>query len=85
MMKHTYTKERRRALESIGLLARRAPLSLAQRERLERASRVLRTDSNWVTERGKRKICVAIGEVAAVTLEAVADRVASSPNRPSLS
>lgn len=63
------SKERRRALEAIRQLSRRAPLNSGQRERLVDASRTLRSLRPPMTHGERRKIFSAIGEIANVTLE----------------
>lgn len=67
------SKERRRALEIIDLIPRRTPLSAAQKERLERASGVLRSNRLPVTTGERKKFFFAIGEIAKVILEVLED------------
>ena len=64
-----HSKERRRLIEVIHSLMRRAPLSTAQRDRLAIAIRELQRDHNWRTDAGERRIFTAVQAIASIALE----------------
>ena len=77
MTRDPCVKERRRVLELLRSILRRAPLSPAQRSRVERAHQVIRT-ARSMKRRDERRTFVAIREVAEVVVELLADRAGAS-------
>ena len=62
-------REHRRALQVVEDLARRSPLSPAQRERLDRATRALRSSLSGELELGIRQLRQVVADVAITALE----------------
>ncbi len=63
--------EHRRVLELIGELARRSPLSPAQRERLDRAKRALRSSLGGELELSIRQLRQVVADVTTTALELI--------------
>lgn len=80
MSRDPCVKERRRLLELLRSIMRRAPLSPSQRSRFERAYQVIQSEKGR-TASGKRRIFVAVREVAELIGERLADLEGTSTRR----
>ena len=80
MTQHRCHKERRLLLEALEEFMRRTPLSHAQRDGCERAKRVFRGERG-ATEKSRRRIFLATGDVATTMLEVIFENAGIDPSK----
>jgi hypothetical protein len=68
-MKSPWSKERRRAIQQLELIARRTPLSTVQRQRLTRASEALKSLGKGSTSEVRRRAFLVVAEISALLIE----------------
>lgn len=71
-MKSPWSKERRRALQLLKLIARRTPLSSVQRAKLARAIEALKSIKKGSASEIERKVFLAVAEISDLLVEMVA-------------
>jgi hypothetical protein len=72
-MRDRYSRERRRAIESMDEISRRVPLGQARDDRWTSARRVLRKKSVRTTESDVRCLIQAIADVSQIALDLISE------------